>query len=186
LNLSSAKRDDLWYATVTDDNGKLVACSFSAGKKAAEESTIHCLPNDLRSSLGRSQGDSEVISVLHRIYSGRDIGRLPNVVLMTRSKFLRGIYNMTMRIPRGKVITYGKLGEHAGFRNASRAVGNAMARNPLPLVIPCHRVVRSTLQVGNYGSERNGNSRTKRGLLIREGVQFVGEKISPSCVWDPP
>jgi len=161
-----------------------VACGFSGRKKAAEESTIHSLPNDLRSSLRRSQGDSEVISALHGIYSGRDISR-PPIVLITHSKFLRDIYNMTMRIPKGKVITYGKLSEHAGFRNAPRAVGNAMARNPLPLVIPCHRVVRSTLQVGNYGSEKSGNSRTKRGLLIREGVQFVGEKISANSVWDP-
>ena len=186
MNLGSAKRDDLWYATVTDDNGGLVACGFSDSKRAAEESTIHSLPSDVRSSLGRSQGDSEVISALHRIYSGKDIGRPPIVVLMTHSKFLRDTYNMTMRIPKGKVITYGKLGEHAGFRNAPRAVGNAMAGNPLPLVIPCHRVVRSTLEVGYYGSEKSGNSRTKRGLLTREGVQFVGEKISPDCVWDPP
>jgi O-6-methylguanine DNA methyltransferase len=185
LNLSSAKRDDLWYATVTNDNGGLVACAFSGAKKVAEESAINSLPNDLRSGLGRSQGDSEVISVLHRIYAGRDVNPPPIIVLMTHSKFLRGIYKMTMRIPKGKVITYGKLAEHSCLKNASRAVGNAMARNPLPLVIPCHRVVRSTLQVGNYGSERNGNSRTKRELLVREGVQFVGEKISPNCVWDP-
>jgi methylated-DNA-[protein]-cysteine S-methyltransferase len=186
LNLSSAKRDDVWYATVTDENGRLVACGFSGGKKAAEESSIHSLPNDLRSGVGRSQGDSEAINVLHRIYVGKDINRPPIIVLMTHSKFLRGVYKMTMRIPKGKVTTYGKLAEHVGLKRASRAVGNAMARNPLPLVIPCHRVVRSTLQVGNYGSERNGKSRTKRGLLVREGVQFVGEKISPNCVWDPP
>jgi O-6-methylguanine DNA methyltransferase len=185
LNLSSAKRDGLWYATVTDDNGGLVACAFSGHKKTAEESTIHSLSNDLKSSLRRSQSDSEAVNVLHRIYAGRGVNRPPIVVLMADSKFLRRVYKMTMRIPKGKVTTYGMLAEHAGTKKAPRAVGNAMARNPLPLVIPCHRVVRSTLQVGNYGSERDGNSQTKRGLLVREGVQFLGEKISPNCVWDP-
>lgn len=183
--LSSAKRDDVWYAAVSDGNGGLVACSFSDSKKAAEESTIRSLPSSLRRDLVRSQGESEVTNVLHRIYGGRDINRPPRIVLMTPSKFLRGVYEAAMRIPKGKVTTYGKLATLAGSKGASRAVGNAMARNPLPLVIPCHRVVPSTLQVGNYGSERNGRSRTKRELLVREGVQFDGEKIPQSCIWDP-
>ena len=183
--LNSAKRDAIWYAAVTDENGRLLACGFSGSKKAAEDSTIHSLPNDLRLGLRRSQGDSEFINMLHRIHAGRDIDRSPSIVLATHSKFLRDIYKITMRIPKGKVTTYGKLAEHAGLKRASRAVGNAMARNPLPLVVPCHRVVPSTLQVGNYGSERNGRSQTKRELLMREGVQFRRGKISQSCVWDP-
>jgi O-6-methylguanine DNA methyltransferase len=162
-----------------------LACGFSSSKKAAEESTTHSLPDDLRRSLARSRGDSEAVNVLHRIYAGRDISRPPSIVLMTHSKFLRGVYKMTMRIPKGKVTTYGKLAKHAGPKRASRAVGNAMARNPLPLVVPCHRVVPSTLEVGNYGEERNGRSRIKRELLMREGVQFDRGKISQSCVWDP-
>jgi len=162
-----------------------MACAFSSSKKAAEESTTRSLPDDLRRGLGRSRGDSEAISVLHRIYAGRDISRPPGIVMMTHSKFLRGVYKMTMRIPKGKVTTYGKLAKHAGSKGASRAVGNAMARNPLPLVVPCHRVVRSTLEVGNYGEERNGRSRIKRELLMREGVQFDNGKISQSCVWNP-
>jgi methylated-DNA-[protein]-cysteine S-methyltransferase len=185
LILSSAKRNGIWFAAVAEENGRLVACGFSSGKRAAEESTTHSLPDDLRHGLARSRGDSEVINVLHRIYAGRDISRRPSIVLITRSKFQRAVYNMTMRIPKGKVTTYGKLAEHAGPKRASRAVGNALARNPLPLVVPCHRVVLSTLEVGSYGPERNGRSRIKRELLMREGVQFDNGKISQSCVWDP-
>jgi len=162
-----------------------MACSFSHSKRAAEESTIQSLPKSLRRDLTRSPSESEVIEVLHRIHAGRDTNRPRNIVLMARSRFLRGVYEMTMRIPKGKVSTYGELARLAGSKRASRAVGNAMARNPLPLVVPCHRVVRSTLQVGNYGSERNGRSRTKRELLVREGVQFDGEKISQRAIWDP-
>ena len=183
--LSTAKRDSIWYATVTDGNGGLVACSFSHSKKAAEESAIQSLPENVKRDLARSPSESRIIEVLHRIHAGRDTNRPRNIILMTSSKFLREVYRMTMRIPKGKVTTYGGLAKLVGSKRASRAVGNAMASNPLPLVVPCHRVVRSTLQVGNYGSERNGRSRTKRELLAREGVQFDGEKISHRCIWDP-
>jgi O-6-methylguanine DNA methyltransferase len=185
LILSSAKRDDVWYAAVTDENGRLMACSFSGSRKVAEKSTIWSLPSNLRRGLTRSSGESEVIEGLHRIYAGIGVNHPPEVAPMAASEFLRRVYEAAIRIPKGRVTTYGRLARVVGSKGASRAVGNAMARNPLPLVIPCHRVVRSTLQIGNYGSERNGRSRTKRELLMREGVQFDKDRISQSCVWDP-
>ncbi|HBM14937.1 MAG TPA: hypothetical protein DD381_01085 [Lentisphaeria bacterium] len=56
------------------------------------------------------------------------------------------------QIPQGKVVTYKKLSEFTGNPNASRAVGTAMSTNPFPLLIPCHRVLKSDLKIGNYGS----------------------------------
>jgi O-6-methylguanine DNA methyltransferase len=185
LILSSAKRDGVWYAAVTDEKGRLMACSFSGSRKAAEKSTIESLPSNLRRGLTRSSGESEVIEGLHRIYAGIGVNHPPEVTLMAGSEFLRRLYETTIRIPKGRVTTYGRLAKVVGSEGASRAVGNAMARNPLPLVVPCHRVVRSTLQIGNYGCERNGRSRTKRELLMREGVQFDNDRISQNCVWDP-
>ena len=75
-----------------------------------------------------------------------------------------------------------------GKSRASRAVGNAMADNPLPLFVPCHRVVRSTLRVGNYGLSSMGKtvgSRVKFELLKREGVKFEGDKVSLRNLWKP-
>jgi O-6-methylguanine DNA methyltransferase len=72
------------------------------------------------------------------------------------------------RIPRGKVITYGALARAAGVPGAARAVGNVMAGNPLPLIIPCHRVVRTGGYLGGYG----GGTELKRFLLRNEGVRF--------------
>lgn len=60
------------------------------------------------------------------------------------------VLRIVAEIPRGEVRTYKEVAECAGGR-AWRAVGSAMARNPFPLVIPCHRVVRSDLNLGNYG-----------------------------------
>ncbi len=56
------------------------------------------------------------------------------------------------KVKHGKVITYHKLAELTGNPKASRAVGTAMASNQFPLVIPCHRVIRSDLSLGNFGS----------------------------------
>lgn len=186
--LSTAKRDRIWYAAVTDQEGRLVACSFADEEKAAEKSAIKSLPKTLRHDIMRSRGSRQVIDVLHRIYSGKDSNRQPDIVIIRPSKFLKRVYERTRRIPKGKVTTYARLARFAGSKRLSRAVGNAMARNPLPLIIPCHRVVPSTLGVGNYGgggTEKGRGGRVKRALLLREGVQFEGERILPNCVWDP-
>ncbi|WP_455363280.1 methylated-DNA--[protein]-cysteine S-methyltransferase [[Eubacterium] cellulosolvens] len=183
--LSAAKRDNIWYATVTDEKGRLVACSFSRNKRAAEKSAVESLPRTLRGDVVRSPGNSQLVDILNQIYAGRGRRQLPHLVLLTTSRFLRRVYERTMRIPKGKVTTYGRL---AGSRKLSRAVGNAMARNPLPLIVPCHRVVPSALRVGNYGAagaKRSAGTRIKQELLVREGVQFDGEKVSQNCVWDP-
>ena len=65
----------------------------------------------------------------------------------------------------GEVVTYGQLADKVGHPKASRAVGSAMATNPVPIVVPCHRVLQSGGKVGNYG----GGPEMKRKLLTLEG-----------------
>jgi methylated-DNA-[protein]-cysteine S-methyltransferase len=69
----------------------------------------------------------------------------------------------------GEVVTYGELADLAGRPRAARAVGSAMRDNPLPFVIPCHRVVAAGGRIGGYGGGRNAVA-LKRQLLEREGV----------------
>ena len=69
----------------------------------------------------------------------------------------------------GEVVTYGELAGMAGRPRAARAVGSAMRHNPLPFVIPCHRVVAAGGRIGGYGGGRNAVA-LKRELLAREGV----------------
>ena len=71
------------------------------------------------------------------------------------------------KIPRGKTATYGWVAEQIGTKGV-RAVGNANARNPFPIVFPCHRVIRSDRTLGGFG----GGLEMKRQLLEMEGVQF--------------
>ena len=69
-------------------------------------------------------------------------------------------------VPRGEVVTYGKLAERSGNPRAFRAAATACARNPVPLVVPCHRVVPTGGGIGNYG----GGAARKRALLEVEGA----------------
>jgi methylated-DNA-[protein]-cysteine S-methyltransferase len=69
----------------------------------------------------------------------------------------------------GETVTYGELADLAGRPRAARAAGSAMRDNPLPFVIPCHRVVAAGGRIGGYGGGRNAVD-LKRRLLAREGI----------------
>lgn len=66
------------------------------------------------------------------------------------TEFQRTVLEATSRIPFGTTVTYGKLAERIDRPDASRAVGSALGSNPVPIVVPCHRVVRSDGSVGGY------------------------------------
>lgn len=79
--------------------------------------------------------------------------------------FGRDVLRVTAHIPYGKVSTYGDVAVRAGRPKASRAVGNALGANPMPIVIPCHRVVRTGGGLGGY----TGGVQRKERLLQLEG-----------------
>ncbi|MEE8484466.1 MAG: methylated-DNA--[protein]-cysteine S-methyltransferase [Nitrospinota bacterium] len=68
--------------------------------------------------------------------------------------FHKKVYKKLMNVPYGKTVTYAELARMAGNPKASRAVGSAMAKNPMPLIIPCHRVIKSNGEIGNFSSDR--------------------------------
>ena len=80
--------------------------------------------------------------------------------------FQAKVYRHCRQIPNGQTLTYGQLAQRAGSPRAARAVGNVMARNPLPLIVPCHRVVTGSGQVGRYSAGEG--KRTKLRLLELE------------------
>jgi methylated-DNA-[protein]-cysteine S-methyltransferase len=80
--------------------------------------------------------------------------------------FARAVLAQTARIPYGSYLTYAEVAAEAGNPRAHRAAGSALARNPIPIVIPCHRVLRSGGVVGNYG----GGPEMKAQLLHMEGA----------------
>jgi methylated-DNA-[protein]-cysteine S-methyltransferase len=78
---------------------------------------------------------------------------------------------LAREVPWGETVSYGELAGLAGRPRAARAVGSAMRNNPIPFVIPCHRVIAAGNKIGGYGGGRNAVA-LKRGLLAREGVSI--------------
>tara|TARA_B100001059_G_scaffold146928_1_gene146747 strand:- start:68 stop:355 length:288 start_codon:yes stop_codon:yes gene_type:complete len=78
------------------------------------------------------------------------------------------VWNAISKIPKGKVKTYKELARSIRKPKASRAVANACGKNPFPIKIPCHRVIRSDGRLGGYSGK--GGIKTKRNLLRSEGV----------------
>ena len=84
--------------------------------------------------------------------------------------FSQAVLRKTLEIRRGEVRPYGWVAREIGHPAAVRAVGTALANNPIPYFIPCHRVVRSDGVIGNYGG---GGPEAKKQILSMEGVQLA-------------
>jgi len=167
-----------------------VACAFSDRSRGESERAVKkSLPKSTSYPLSKHHADSQSFRVLTRFYNGKGDGTyLQTLDLSSVSGFRRDVYNLLCRIPLGKVTTYGAIAQKLGGKRYARAVGTAVATNPLPLIIPCHRVVPASLRVGNYGMcgrDPTKGGYMKRKLLEREGVKFQGERVSKQSTWFP-
>jgi methylated-DNA-[protein]-cysteine S-methyltransferase len=88
------------------------------------------------------------------------------VALPTGPSFTRRVYDLLRRVPFAATLTYGALAVQAGSPGAARAVGQVMAANPLPIVVPCHRVIAASGGLGGYSG--GGGVGTKAWLLAFE------------------
>lgn len=80
----------------------------------------------------------------------------------------RAIYATLRTIGHGETLTYGELAERAGFPGQAQAVGQAMGRNPVPLILPCHRVLAAGGRIGGFSAP--GGAATKQKMLMLEGA----------------
>jgi methylated-DNA-[protein]-cysteine S-methyltransferase len=103
---------------------------------------------------------------LQRYFDGRDLSFDLEVDLSRLSAFDRKVLLATARIPAGKVATYTQVAAKAGNPRASRAAGNALHKNPVAIIVPCHRVLRTDGSLGGYG----GGLPAKEWLLRHEGA----------------
>lgn len=97
-----------------------------------------------------SSFNSKVIEQLKAYFDGDlQVFTLP-VVFPYATEFQKNVYAELSKVEYGKTKSYKELAEDAGSPNASRAVGSAMAKNPIPLVVPCHRIINSSGKTGQY------------------------------------
>lgn len=115
--------------------------------------------------------------------SGQDVSfSLSEVCLASCGAFQQRVLRAEHAIPRGCVSTYGGIAGHIGVPGGARAVGQALATNPFPLVVPCHRAIRSDGGLGGY----QGGVAMKRALLEFEGVAVSpgGRVVAPRLYYE--
>jgi len=93
------------------------------------------------------------------------------------SDFDRRVLTAAADVPAGATVSYGQLAQMAGCPAASRAVGGALARNPLLVLFPCHRIVRADGALGGYAA---GAQRKRRLLALEAGQRVLGSMVSGS------
>ncbi len=180
----------LWVAW----NGRGVAAVTLATDDPAAFETRH------RAETGRPIAPAHAVpDRLHRAIERRLAGdRAARISLDLRghSPFEQDVWRKALEIPRGQVRPYGWVAAEIGRPKAVRAVGTALGHNPVPLIVPCHRVVRTDGLLGQYSL---GGPRNKRSLLAwegldpdayeamaRSGIRFLGSDTThivclPSC-----
>ena len=139
-------------------------CRISAGTEAEFLQTI--TPSSGEAPMRADSILSDYSRQILAVFTGDSLPSLP-VCLDALTPFQQSVLNKTAEIPRGQVRSYGWIAEAIGSPNAHRAVGTALALNPLPFVIPCHRVVRADGRLGAYSG---GGTAVKARLLTLEEV----------------
>jgi O-6-methylguanine DNA methyltransferase len=160
------------YFTVQSPLGPVYVAHNALGISAvARAEDPAAFEEALRARLGRPivparEPDAALVRALEATLRGERKAEL-RFDLRGLSEFERAVLLKALEIPRGEVRPYGWIAREIGRPQAVRAVGTALAHNPIPLLIPCHRVVRSDGTIGEYSL---GGSEAKRRILAAEAV----------------
>ena len=127
-------------------------------------------PSELAGSvLGHLTGEGERCNLL------QEVGRCGlKLDLSSQSAFQLDVSGVVAAIPRGETLTYGDVADRLGRPNAARAVGRALASNPFPIIIPCHRVVAA----GGIGGYRWGTGMKARILALEREASAAGGRLT--------
>jgi len=151
-----------------NDNPKIVRILLSKPGFSAEDQVSELYPNSQASSCAEID---DIATAIKGFLEGEEIEFSLDVAdLSLCSEFQQLVLCAEHQIPRGSISAYRLIAKYLGKRNAARAVGNALANNPFPLIVPCHRAIRSDRHLGGY----QGGLEMKRALLEKEGIPFDG------------
>jgi len=138
-----------------------------ANETATRERMLHRFPTAAETApLPEVQSAIDaIIALFHG--NGSDLSAV-KLDMQGVSPFHRRVYEEARTIPPGKTLSYGDIAARLGARNAARAVGQALGRNPFAIVVPCHRVLAAGGKIGGFSAQ--GGIDTKRRMLALEGV----------------
>jgi len=135
----------------------------------AEAAARHEARTGRRTTRAEALPSSLADGIARRLAGERRV-RIP-LDLRGRSPFEVAVWTKALEIPRGEVRPYGWIAAEIGRPKAVRAVGTALGHNPVPLIVPCHRVVRTDGSIGQYSL---GGAHNKRTILAAEGLDPDG------------
>lgn len=153
------------YIAVVKRNGKIIRLEVTdKGMYEARKmvSTLHPKATESAAAF------KNIRTLLDRYLQGREVDFEVEVDISHLPAFTRAVLTQLRKIPRGQVRTYGWLAKKVGKPGAARAVGQALKRNPIPIIIPCHRIIRDDETIGGFSL---GVS-LKAKLLALEGVRI--------------
>jgi len=142
------------------DNG-LVRLKFPPALTASQRATKgDSVPAKIR-AWHRATG-----SALKKILAGKLVNHLPPIDWCGATEFQQSVWRELLKIPTGKTKSYGEIAQAIGKPKAVRAVGGACGANPIPVLVPCHRILAANHKLGGF----SGGLARKRSLLAREGI----------------
>jgi O-6-methylguanine DNA methyltransferase len=172
MNAANEVRQEIWELPIQTRDGRFVAgysekglCSLDFPKPGAKSRDTKGTQIPLQVRLWHKQTSEALESAL----SGRPIKEFPSLDLSSGTNFQQRVWRVLTGIACGKTLSYGEVADEIGDRKAVRAVGRACGANPIPVLIPCHRVLASNQKIGGF----SGGLDWKRKLLAREGVLLL-------------
>ncbi|UCB51905.1 MAG: methylated-DNA--[protein]-cysteine S-methyltransferase [Candidatus Zixiibacteriota bacterium] len=161
----------LYYATFKSPVGEILATRTEKGlnfitfPKSRWQRFLEALRRDDNIELKKDEKRfSSLKKDMKRYFSGKRVSFRQPLDLSGGTPFQKRVWKAMQRIPPGQTKSYGWLARQAGGKNMARAAGAACGANPIPIVVPCHRVVKSDGSLGGYG----GGLGVKRKLLSIE------------------
>lgn len=172
MNADAATRYETWELAIQTRDGEFIAQYSQKGLCGLNFPSEGNRNGHMASGAVPSQmhgWHEQTTRALENALAGRPIKEFPPLDLSVGTDFQQRVWQVLKSIACGKTLSYGEVADEIGDRKAVRAVGRACGANPIPVLIPCHRVLASNQKIGGF----SGGLDWKRKLLAREGVLLL-------------
>jgi methylated-DNA-[protein]-cysteine S-methyltransferase len=159
-------------------NSPIGRIGIAASEKGICQVAFNASEQTFRSRLQKSRGEEaerqpkrfqRVITELKRYLNGKPVRFHARLDFGHATDFQKRVWLATLKIPRGRTKTYSAIARAIGKPKAFRAVGQALGKNPIPIIVPCHRVIGKSGRLVGFG----GGIQLKKRLLELEGVKLI-------------